>query len=77
MIRHNGIKGDFSIRIMQRDLFNTLLGISSNIRQQHHTILDFTEKMFTVFCADSDEIGTAIVIMPPGTGGFYSVFILE
>ena len=58
-------------------LFDALAGVFPNFRQNHVSIRDFTEKMFPVFRADGDEIGTAIVIVPPSTGGFYSVFILK
>mgnify|MGYP006916073481 CR=1 FL=1 len=77
MIGHNHKLWNFRIGIMLSDFFDTLLGMFPNIRQNHFSIHNFTEKMFPMFCADSDEIGTVIVIVPPGTGGFYPIFILK
>ena len=77
MIRHNHKLRYLRIWIMLCDFLDTLLGVFPYVRQHHFPILDFAEKMFTVFRADGNEIGTAIVIVPIGAGGFYSVFVLE
>jgi len=77
MIRHNDIQRNLCIRVMLCDLFNTLARIIAYFRQHHFSIFNFTEIVFSAFCADGDEIGTAVIIMPPCTCGIYSVFVLK
>ena len=64
MIRHNHKLRDFCIRIVLCYFLNACLGIFPNIRQNHFPIRNLAEKMFSVFGADGDEIGSAVVIMP-------------
>ena len=77
MIRHDHKLRYLCIGIMLCYFLDTLLGVFPDVRQHHFPIHDFAEKMLSVFRADGDEIGTAIIIMPIGTGRFYSVFVLE
>ena len=76
MIRHYRPQRNFSIGIMGRNIFELFVSVFPDVRQHHHSIHNLAEKMFTVFRADGNEIGSTIIIMPIGTGGFYSVFVL-
>lgn len=45
-------------------------------RKIHFPICDFPEKMFPVFGADCDEIGSVLLVIPPlYTGRFNAVFV--
>lgn len=77
MVGHDDILRDFRVGVVLRDLFDALAGIFPHRRQNHRAVFDFAEIMFAVLCADGDEIGPAVVIVPPGSCGVDPVFVFE
>ena len=77
MVGHDDILRDFRVGVVLRDLFDALAGIFPHRRQNHRAVFDFAEIMFAVLCADGDEIGPAVVIVPPGPCGVNPVFVFE